>query len=81
MAESPNPEVEEADVTAPEVMRPAIESSDPRVTMNAKTPAPKNSTVVAIRYPRTSEDRTPRLKDDLRPRSKSLPAERDTRSQ
>jgi hypothetical protein len=33
------------------MMRPAIESSDPRVTMNPKMPRPKNSTVVASRYP------------------------------
>jgi hypothetical protein len=37
---------------APEMMRPAIESSNPIVTMNPKMPAPKNSTVVASRYPR-----------------------------
>ena len=37
---------------APEMMRPVIESSDARVTMNAKMPAPKNSTVLATRYPR-----------------------------
>jgi hypothetical protein len=38
------PQVEEGDVIAPEMMRPPIESSNPGVRINPRMPRPRNST-------------------------------------